>query len=59
MSVSFGFGIPVKKSRTKYDVSFTLGQRGTTDNSLLKEQFVKFGLSVSYDGIWFVKRKYD
>ena len=59
MSVSFGFGIPVKKSRTKYDVSLTLGQRGTIDNSLIKEQFVKFGLSVSYDGIWFVKRKYD
>ena len=59
ISVSFGFGIPVKKSRTKYDISFTLGQRGTTDNSLIKEQFIKFGLSVSYDGIWFVKRKYD
>ena len=59
MSVSFGFGIPVRKSRTKYDVSLTLGQRGTTNNSLIKEQFVKFGLSVSYDGIWFVKRKYD
>jgi len=59
MSVSFGFGIPVRKSRTKYDVSLTLGQRGTTDNNLIKEQFVKFGLSVSYDGIWFVKRKYD
>ena len=59
MSVSFGFGIPVKKSRTKYDISLTLGQRGTTDNNLIKEQFIKFGLSVSYDGIWFVKRKYD
>ena len=59
MSVSFGFGIPVKKSRTKYDVSLTLGQRGTADNSLIKEQFVKFCLSVSYDGIWFIKRKYD
>ena len=59
MSVSFGFGIPVRKSRTKYDVSLTLGQRGTTDNNLIKEQFVRFGLSVSYEGIWFVKRKYD
>jgi len=59
MSISFGFGIPVKKSRTKYDFSLTLGQRGTTDNGLVKEQFIKFGLSVSYDGIWFVKRKYD
>ncbi|MDG1348501.1 MAG: hypothetical protein P8P67_02190 [Flavobacteriales bacterium] len=59
MSVSLGFGIPVRKSRTKYDVSVTLGQRGTTDNNLIKEQFLRFGLSVSYDGIWFVKRKYD
>jgi hypothetical protein len=58
-SVSFGFGIPVKKSRTKYDFSCTLGQRGTTENNLIKEQFVRLGLSVSYDGIWFVKRKYD
>jgi hypothetical protein len=59
MSVSFGFGIPVKKSRTKYDFSFTIGKRGTTDDNLIKEQFVRLGLSVSYDGIWFVKRKYD
>ena len=59
MSVSFGFGIPVKKSVTKYDFSCTLGQRGTTEDNLIKEQFVRLGLSVSYDGIWFVKRKYD
>jgi long-subunit fatty acid transport protein len=59
MSVSFGFGIPVKKSRTKYDFSCTLGKRGTTEGNLIKEQFVRLGLSVSYDGIWFVKRKYD
>jgi len=59
ISVSFGFGIPVRKSRTKYDVSLTLGQRGTTDNNLIKEQFLTVGLSVSYDGVWFVKRKYD
>tara|TARA_B100001250_G_C19765966_1_gene774762 strand:- start:295 stop:1560 length:1266 start_codon:yes stop_codon:yes gene_type:complete len=59
MSVSFGFGIPVKKSRTKYDFSCTLGQRGTTENNLIKEQFVRLGLSISYDGFWFEKRKYD
>ena len=58
-SISFGFGIPVKKSRTKYDFSCTLGQRGTVEDKLIKEQFVRLGLSVSYDGIWFVKRKYD
>ena len=59
ISLSFGFGIPVRKSRTKYDFSCILGKRGTTDDNLIQEQFVRLGLSVSYDGIWFVKRKYD
>ena len=59
MSISFGFGIPVSKSRTKYDFACTLGQRGTTEGNLIKEQFVRLSLSISYDGIWFVKRKYD
>ena len=59
ISVSFGFGIPIKKSKTKYDISCTLGNRGTTQDNLIKEQFVRIGLSVSYDAIWFVKRKYD
>ncbi|MEC9209078.1 MAG: hypothetical protein VX762_01470 [Bacteroidota bacterium] len=59
INVSFGFGIPVKKSRTKYNFSCIFGQRGTTENNLIKEQFVRLGLSISYDGIWFVKRKYD
>tara|TARA_B100000214_G_scaffold257846_1_gene190172 strand:+ start:118 stop:1368 length:1251 start_codon:yes stop_codon:yes gene_type:complete len=59
ISVSFGFGIPIKKSKTKYDVSCTLGHRGTTQDNLIKEQFVRIGLSISYDAIWFVKRKYD
>ena len=58
-SISFGFGIPVKKSRTKYDLSCTFGQRGTTSGNLIKEEFIRVGLSVSYEGVWFVKRKYD
>ena len=59
ISVSFGFGIPVKKSKTKYDFSCTLGKRGTTEENLIQEHFVRLGLSVSYDGFWFKKRKYD
>ena len=59
MSISFGIGIPVSRSRTKYDFSCTLGQRGTLENNLIKEKFIRLGLSVSYDGIWFLKRKYD
>ena len=59
MAISFGFGIPLRKARTKYNFSVILGQRGTIDNNMIKEQFVRLGLSISYDGIWFLKRKYD
>ena len=59
MILSIGFGLPVKKSRTRYDLSLLFGQRGTIEDNLLQERYIQFGLSVSYDGIWFVKRKYD
>ena len=59
ISISFGVGIPARKSKTKYNFSCTLGQRGTIKDDLIQEQFVRLGLSISYDGIWFLKRKYD
>ncbi len=59
LSVSFGIGIPAFKSRTKYDISFIFSERGIVEDNLIKEQFLKIGLNISYDGVWFVKRKYD
>ena len=47
------------KSRTNYDISVIYTSRGDTENSLIQEQVLKIGLNISYDGIWFVKRKYD
>ena len=58
-SISFGIGIPVKKNNTTYDLSITFGQRGTLSSNLIEEQYVKLSLNVSFDGIWFVERKYD
>jgi hypothetical protein len=52
-------GIPIKRSKSIYDFSVTLGQRGTTLNNLLKENYIKFGLSMSFEGLWFVKQKYN
>ena len=58
-SISFGIGIPIKKNKSTYDISLILGQRGTTSNNLLKENYVKIGLNMSFEGIWFVKQKYN
>jgi hypothetical protein len=49
----------VKKNNTIYDLSVVIGQRGTLLNNLIQEEYIKLSLSVSFDGIWFVERKYD
>lgn len=63
--MSFGVGIPVtaNKSNTSLNLAVKYGNFGTTDNNLIREQYVGiyFGLTLSpgiYDR-WFVKRKYD
>ena len=58
-SISIGIGIPVKKNNTIYDLSVVIGQRGTLLNNLIQEEYIQLSLSVSFDGIWFVERKYD
>ena len=58
-SISLGLGIPIKKNRSTYDISIIFGQRGTTNNNLLKENYVKIGLNMTFEGIWFVKQKYN
>ena len=52
-------GVLRKINKSTYDFSVTLGQRGTNSNNLLKENYIKFGLSMSFEGIWFVKQKYN
>ena len=59
MSISFGFGLPFRRSGTKYDFSCTLGERGTIENNLIEEKFIRIGVNISYNDIWFLKQKYD
>lgn len=58
------FGISLKKLFPKrppslINLGVDLGQRGTTDNNLIKEQYVHFRLGFSFTDIWFIKPKYD
>ena len=69
-SITFGLGIPVRKSNTFYNISVQLGERGITNHDyyffatktnfkLIKERFIKISFGVTFRGLWFVKRKYD
>jgi len=57
--ISFGFGFPMKKSKTGIDLGFEIGRRGTTVNNLIQENYLNVFLGVSIQEHWFHKRKYQ
>jgi len=59
LGISFGFGFPVGFSRSTINLAVELGQRGTTDYNLIKENYAIISLNLSLHDIWFVKRKFD
>lgn len=58
LGINFGWSLPVSRL-SSLDMAFTLGQRGNVDNTLLKEQYFKFYLGVTWNDKWFQKRKFN
>jgi len=56
--ISFGLGLPIKKSKTAVNLGIEIGSRGTTDNDLIRENFINFSFAVSVFEQWFIKPKY-
>jgi hypothetical protein len=60
--MSFGVGLPLKQLST-VNLGFEYGQRGTTANNLIQENYFNFRLSLSLTASgaqgWFRKRKID
>ena len=65
--ITLGLGFPLRRTRAganKYVqsmINFAVewGQRGTTDASLLLENYWNFKLGFTLNDKWFIKRKYD
>lgn len=62
--ISFGLGIPMRPvARTtlysRLNLSFELGQRGTTKEGLFTENFLRATMGVNFNDLWFIKRKFD
>ena len=56
--ISFGIGIPLRRSLSALNIGFEYSQRGTTEQSLIKENFYRFNLGVSIYEHWFVRRRF-
>ncbi|CAL2084226.1 putative outer membrane protein [Tenacibaculum sp. 190524A02b] len=58
--INVGFGLPLPKQLSNVNLGFEYGQRGTTNNNLIKENYFNIKLSLSLNSFnWFQKRKID
>lgn len=62
--ISFGLGLPVGRiyilqSFSMINIGVELGQRGTINSGLIKEQFFKATIGFTINDKWFNKSKYD
>jgi len=57
-AITFGLGFPLRGMRTMVNIGAQYGVRGTTANSLIRENFFNVVIGFSIYERWFVKRKY-
>lgn len=59
VGVSFGVGIPFPKSNSTANLAVEFGQKGTTANNLVRQDYMKVSLYLNLFDYWFMKRKFD
>lgn len=59
--ISFGLGLPVgnRSFFSNANLGVEYGQRGTTNQNLIQENFLNFNLSLSLNSRWFRQKKYN
>jgi hypothetical protein len=57
--ITFGIGFPIARKSSMLNIAFEIGERGTTSNNLIQEQYVNLRLGFTFNDKWFIKRKYD
>ena len=58
-AITFGVGLPLKRSGALLNVSADLGTRGTTEFGLIKDNYAAFKIGLVLSDVWFIKRKYN
>lgn len=56
--ITFGIGLPMGLL-SKINIGVEIGQLGTLDAGLIKENYTNINLGFSLSDVWFIKRKYD
>jgi len=56
---TFGFGLPLGRSRSTLNIAFEIGKLGTTDHELIQETYGKMTIHLMLHDRWFFKTKFD
>jgi hypothetical protein len=56
---SAGIGMPIRRAGTMLNFTLEAGQRGTTQDNLIRERYLKLTFGLTVNDLWFVKSKYD
>ena len=59
--ISFGMGFPLKSTTTMVsyiDLGIEAGRRGTTDNNLIEQDYIRVKLGINIRNTWFRRPKY-
>jgi hypothetical protein len=59
LAVSLGFSLPVDNLSSSLNIAVQGGTRGTTDNDLIRENFFRVQMGISFNDRWFIRRKFD
>ncbi|RAJ87657.1 hypothetical protein CLV59_101418 [Chitinophaga dinghuensis] len=58
-SGTVGFSAPSKNGQLRYYIGLEVGQRGTSANGMVKENYINAVFNFSLRDIWFIKRIYN
>ncbi len=56
-SVTIGIGFPLRKIRTMINLAIEAGKKGTINQDLIQENYIKFTLGFSFREFWFFRPK--
>jgi hypothetical protein len=59
VGLSIGAGIPFPKSRSTANFALEFGKKGTTQDNLVRNNYMKLSLYLNLHDYWFVKRRFD
>jgi D-hexose-6-phosphate mutarotase len=59
IGMSFGVGLPLKRTKSSVNVNLEFGKKGTQKENLIQENYTKLSLNFTLHEYWFVKRKFD